>query len=670
MTRFLFAAAFVIGALAIIWTGSIFIGTSLLGLATTVVIAFAYITGALELRRFRHATASLDQALASINSPVEDLEQWLNRLDRGLRHPVRLRIEGERVGLPSPTMTPYLVGLLVMLGLLGTFFGMVETLKGAVGALQGTSELEAIRAGLAAPIEGLGLAFGTSVAGVAASAMLGLLSTLSRRERLHSSRLLDEKVSELFRDYSRPLQQQQTYQAIQTQSQALPEVTQQLTVLAKTLENMSTQLSEQILTNQTQFQEHVAKRFDDLTQSVDDSLKTSLAESGRLAGEAIEPMAMGALNKINDAAQQSQQQQTEAAEQQLSAVKSGLENNNQLVRDALQEALAAQQQATEQLTANTEASLTRINDSFTERSDTLVARLGETSDSWAESQNQQLTQLAATTEASLTRINDSFTENSDALITKLGETSDNWAESQSQQLTQLIDTLKQELNALREDEGQRGAAVVEKLGELEEKVADHLTTLGTGLEEPMLRLIETASETPRAAAEVIEKLRTEISNNIERDNDLLAERARLMEHLDQLSSSLVENSTGQRDAIEQLVSSSAETLSQVSSQFGEQLDSKVDKLTEAADHFTASSNDIASLGEAFGVAVEQFSESNRELIENLNRIESALEASNDRSDEQLGYYVAQAREIIDHNLMAQKDILDALNRTPAEVAEA
>ena len=37
----------------------------------------------------------------------------------------------------------------------------------------------------------------------------------------------------------------------------------------------------------------------------------------------------------------------------------------------------------------------------------------------------------------------------------------------------------------------------------------------------MTRLIETASETPRAAAEVIGKLREEVSNNLERDNTLL-----------------------------------------------------------------------------------------------------------------------------------------------------
>ena len=45
-----------------------------------------------------------------------------------------------------------------MLGLLGTFVGMVDTLRGAVSALEGTTELAAVRAGLAAD-QGLGSSF-------------------------------------------------------------------------------------------------------------------------------------------------------------------------------------------------------------------------------------------------------------------------------------------------------------------------------------------------------------------------------------------------------------------------------------------------------------------------------------------------------------------------------
>ena len=130
-----------------------------------------------------------------MSEPPAALADWLERVPAALRHAVRLRVEGERGALPGPALTPYLVGLLVMLGMLGTFLGMVVTFKGAVFALQGSTDVQAIRAALAEPIKGLSLSFGTSVAGVAASALLGLMSAIARRERLEVARLLDAKAS-------------------------------------------------------------------------------------------------------------------------------------------------------------------------------------------------------------------------------------------------------------------------------------------------------------------------------------------------------------------------------------------------------------------------------------------------------------------------------------------
>ena len=193
----------------------------------------------------------------------------------------------------------------------------------------------------------------------------------------------------------------------------------------------------------------------------------------------------------------------------------------------------------------------------------------------------------------------------------------------------------------------------------------------------MTRLIETASETPRAAAEVISHLRREISNNIERDNGLLEERQRMMEELNTLIGSLEQSSTGQREAVEMLIDSSSNMLNNVGSQFSDHVGSEVSKLsgiaeslagsaTEIADNFAGSAVEISSLGEAFGFAVQLFNESNSTLIDNLTRIESSLENSNSRSDEQLGYYVAQARDIIDHSLMAQKEIFEELRQLSEE----
>ena len=77
---------------------------------------------------------------------------------------------------------------------------------------------------------------------------------------------------------------------------------------------------------------------------------------------------------------------------------------------------------------------------------------------------------------------------------------------------------------------------------------------------------------------------------------------------------------------------------------------------------TGSAVEVASLGEAFGAAVHLFGESNDKLVAHLQRIESALDKSLTRSDEQLAYYVAQAREVIDLSMLSQKQILEDLQR--------
>ena len=103
-------------------------------------------------------------ALDQLSQAPAALAAWLANVPPSLRDAVRLRVEGERVALPGPALTPYLVGLLVMLGMLGTFLGMVVTFQGAVFAMQGSTDLQAVRSALAEPIKGLGLSFGTSVA--------------------------------------------------------------------------------------------------------------------------------------------------------------------------------------------------------------------------------------------------------------------------------------------------------------------------------------------------------------------------------------------------------------------------------------------------------------------------------------------------------------------------
>jgi hypothetical protein len=76
----------------------------------------------------------------------------------------------------------YLTGLLVFLGLLGTFWGLIETITSVGAVIQGLkatgdagSMFDSLREGLAAPLGGMGISFSSSLFGLAGSLVLGFL---------------------------------------------------------------------------------------------------------------------------------------------------------------------------------------------------------------------------------------------------------------------------------------------------------------------------------------------------------------------------------------------------------------------------------------------------------------------------------------------------------------
>jgi hypothetical protein len=155
---------------------------------------------------------------------------------------------------------------------------------------------------------------------------------------------------------------------------------------------------------------------------------------------------------------------------------------------------------------------------------------------------------------------------------------------------------------------------------------------------------------------------------VARDNALLEERTRILNTLSTLLDAINHASTEQRGVIDAMVQSSQATLSLASDQFKEQVALETDKLGGIAAQVTVSAVDVASLGETLGFAVRSFSETNEKLMANLQRIEQAIGKSMTRSDEQLAYYVAQAREIIDLSISSQKDVLEALQQRQSEGA--
>ncbi|WP_291214004.1 hypothetical protein [Hydrogenophaga sp.] len=593
VNRLFVLGAFALGLIALVWVGWGFVGSSAIALTMTLAIGATYLLGAQEIRRFRAHTAALGQALAEVPQPLAQLSDWLGRVPPALQGPVRARIEGERGALPGLALTPYLIGLLVMLGMLGTFLGLVVTFRGAVFTLEGTADLQAIRSALAEPIKGLGLAFGTSVVGVATSAMLGLMSAVSRRERLQVVRELDAQVATVFRPFSLTHQRVEAFKALQQQAGALPAVVNQLQALMEQMEKRGQQLDEQLLARQDAFHRETHAAYQELGQSVALSLNESLSASARIAGETLQPVVENAMTAIAAESTRLHERVHAAVDTQMQGLFGAFEQRSAALITSVQDSAAraqAEQTATEH----------------------------QRQAAWT----QSLQAMATTLQTEWQQLGAQTLAQQQAVGQTLEQTATRW---------------RDELAALRGDEAARGEAAVQ-------------------------RLLETAAEAPKAAAEVIAQLRRETTQLGERDKLALQERTTLMNNIGSLLKT-VEQATGeQRAAIESLVTSASAVLDQVGRQFAETVGAQAHRSEDVAAQVSGSAIELAALGEAFGHGVQLFAATNGKLIDSLQRIESAVGQSMQRSDEQLAYYVAQAREVIDLSISSQQGIVDDLRR--------
>ncbi|PRF26580.1 DUF802 domain-containing protein [Burkholderia multivorans] len=915
---------FAAGLLAVCWIAAGYVGSNPLASAVTLLIGACYVAGAWELLRYRQATAALSRALAALAEPPARLDAWLDTLPAGLRGAVRARIDGTRVALPGPALTPYLVGLLVLLGMLGTLLGMVVTLKGTGAALESATDLDAIRASLIAPVKGLGFAFGTSIAGVATSAMLGLLSALVRRERSEAAQQLDAQIATTLRVHTPAHRRDESFRLLQQQADTMPALVDRLQTMMTTLEARSVALHERQLESQQVFFDRTEQAYARLASSVGASLQESAAESARVAGAALQPVVAATMTGLAQEMAALRDTVSGAVQRQLDGLTNGFEAATANVTASWHRALDAQRSAGDAVAQRLDTTLGQFADTFAQRSadllDGVATRLesteGRLADAWRDALSRQeqvgetlagqharaLSDAAATFErhsaSTLAAMRDAHTHLqtelaardaqrlaawNDSLAAMAAKLGDEWQragaksadrqqeicdalaqttrdlaaqaatfEQRSNDLlttirdshtglqTQLAARDEERLSAWNEslaamaaklgDEWQRAgvhsagrqqeicdalaqttrdlaaqaatfeqrsndllttirdshtglqtqlaardeerlsawneslAAMAAKLGDewqragvhsagrqqeicdalaqttrdlaaqaatFEQRSNDLLTTIRdshTGLQTQLAardeqrlsawndslaamaaalrdewqqasahaaarqqdicdtlartandiaaqaqaqasdtineigRLVQAASEAPKAAADVVAELRQRLSESMVRDTAMLEERSRLLATLETLLGAVNHASTEQRAAIDALVSTSADLLDRIGARFNDTVDAQSRKLDAVAAQVTAGAVDVASLGDAFGAAVQVFGESNDKLLAHLQRIEAALEKSLARSDEQLEYYVAQAREVIDLSMMSQKQIVEDLRQ--------
>ncbi len=160
------------------------VGVLIVGIAMAIRNVVGLIPEVRWVNSFRRHETTLDQPAPRLVAPMAAMLR--DRADtfalststwRSLLDSIATRLDENR------EILRYLAGLLVFLGLLGTFWGLVTTVSSVGATIQSLSVgsgdagiiFEDLKEGLAAPLSGMGIAFSSSLFGLSGSLILGFL---------------------------------------------------------------------------------------------------------------------------------------------------------------------------------------------------------------------------------------------------------------------------------------------------------------------------------------------------------------------------------------------------------------------------------------------------------------------------------------------------------------
>ncbi len=124
---------------------------------------------------------------------------------RGILDSIATRLDEAR------DLSRYMTGLLIFLGLLGTFWGLIETMSSVGRVIQDLkiggdagSVFDSLKEGLAAPLSGMGIAFSSSLFGLAGALVLGFLDLQSGQAQNRFYTELEDWLATTVRDLVEP----------------------------------------------------------------------------------------------------------------------------------------------------------------------------------------------------------------------------------------------------------------------------------------------------------------------------------------------------------------------------------------------------------------------------------------------------------------------------------
>jgi hypothetical protein len=567
-----FQWAYALGLALVLWVAATAALSNPLVLVMTLVIGAVFTWGMQELRQHRQHIVAFRSALLSLPEPSTPLSPWLEQLPSAWGQIVGLRIAGIKATPPVPAMTPYLVGLLVMLGMLGTFLGMVLTLSGTAFALQNLTDIQGIRAAFSEPIKGLGLAFGASVAGVGTSAMLGFMNSWVRKERALAWRELEGLLATSLRGHTSEQRREQSLQAMEQHLQTLPGLVVRLGEWMDRLDIQQQSSHQHLQNRQEAFQVEARQQHVAWVESLDLKLREQLSFTLGQTADQLQEMSRAVLNRL--------EQQGQTLHEQFA----GLHQSH----------LQQQMQHMQQWRAQIESVL-----------------------------NQQLGQIGSSLQGPLANLTDL-----------------------TSQATQAATELMHQMQQVLQDHSGRDHALLQERSVL----MGQLSQTTQLLEQHIGQLKHTLGQEMSQLSQNLTSQSTQMSQALRQDMASLSHQWN--EQAQNLSQSFAQHSQHLVQRLEQQV----DHQSQRSQALDEQLQ--------------VGAIEIQSLANAFASAVQALLDGQQKTLDRLQHTEQTMAQSMARSDEQLAYYVAQAKEVIELSLSAQQPMLQALERASQQAARA
>src|SRR5690606_26050746 len=390
------------------------------------------------------------------------------------------------------------------------------------------------------------------------------------------------------RPHSQAWQREEAFRLLQRQAGQMPALVERLDAMTAALEQQNRAAADQLSARQNDFHARTEAAYTRLATSVEQSLKASVADSARAVGAALQPAVEARMAGLAREAASMQATVTDAVQQQLDGLASGMETANAAAAAHWAGAVAEQQRANTALVKDLDESLTRLTDNFEQRStgwlDSVSTRIDVSTAATANAWSNTLARQEAVNEALAAR-NEQALANAATTLQKYASDLAGVMQHSHAELQQALESRDQ----------QRLERWTEAFGAMTEQAqAQARDTIAE-----ISRLVDAASEAPRAAAEVVAELRQKLSDSMVRDTAMLEEHTRLLGTLETLLDAVNHASTEQRTAVDALVGTSADLLERVGTRFTDRVEAETGRLGTAAAQVTRGAVEVEGLGEAF-----------------------------------------------------------------------